>query len=79
MSSGHVGQAPGSESPRADEGCAPSLALAAGVLHVGGRSGDQAGLIWFARLPVFMTYLTRLTSTCFTEFRSRASHSTMGT
>ena len=35
-------------------------------------------LIWFARLPVFMTYLTRLTSTFFTDSRSRASHSTMG-
>ena len=41
--------------------------------------GVQARLIWFVRLLPLMTYLTRLTSTCFTESRCRASHSTMGT
>ena len=39
----------------------------------------QSMLIWFLRRLPLITCLTRLTSTCFTESRSRASHSTMGT
>ena len=35
-------------------------------------------LVWFVRLLPLMTYLTRLTSTCLTESRCRASHSTIG-
>ena len=55
------------------------LSKDAELLRGQGSYRAQPILIWFVRLLPFMTYLTRLTSTCFTESRCRASHSTMGT